>query len=114
MAQADFLPNAIRTPITGVHPSSSTRSAHAELVAVVEGKSPLPVLHHSGIENSAEHRNKLITWLPVHVTGIIDDTARNMPGGLDLRQIEAVFSDVASDLTRTIQHVADEMTGRTS
>jgi hypothetical protein len=95
MAQADFLPNAIRTPITGVHPSSSTRSAHAELVAVVEGQSPLPVLHHSGIENSAEHRNKLITSLPVHVTGIIDDTARNMddtcPAGSTFAKLRRSF-----------------------
>ena len=113
MAQADFLPNAIRTPITGVHASSSTRSAHAELVAVVEGQSPPPVLHHSGIENRAERRNKVITRLPVHVTGIIDDTARNVPCGLDLRQIEAVFSDVASGVARKHSPRRYGMEGRT-
>jgi hypothetical protein len=100
MAQADCLPNAIRAPTTGVHPSSSTRS----------GQPPLPILLDSGIEDPAGHRNKVITRLPVHVTGIID--TRNAPSGLDLRQIEAVFSDVASDVTRTIQHVADGMAGR--
>ena|SRR5271165_2933899 len=114
MAQADCLPNAIRAPTTGVHPSSSPRSAHAELLVVVEGQPPLPILLDSDIEDPAEHRNRVITRFPVHVTGIIDDTMRNMPSGLDLRQIEAVFSDVASDLTRTIQHVADGMAGRSS
>jgi hypothetical protein len=73
MAQADFLPNAIRAPTTGVHPSSSTRAAPAELVAFVEGQPPLPILLDSDIEHRADRWNKVITRLPVHVTHQVAD-----------------------------------------
>jgi len=38
--------------------------------------------------------------------------ARNVPGGLDLRHIGAVLSDLASDVTGSIRHAADGMVGR--
>jgi predicted phage-related endonuclease len=42
---------------------------------------------------------------------ILDDTAQNVPGGLDLPDTEAVLADLASDVTGTIQLAADEMAG---
>jgi hypothetical protein len=43
---------------------------------------------------------------------ILDDTAQNVPGGLDLRDVEAVLADLASDVTGTIQYAADRLAGR--
>jgi hypothetical protein len=47
------------------------------------------------------------------LTAVLDETVQNVQGGLDLRNIEAVLSDLASDLTGApIQHAADDMAGR--
>jgi hypothetical protein len=48
----------------------------------------------------------------VYLTVILDDTAQNVPGSLDLRDAEAVLADLASDLTCAIQRAADDMAGR--
>jgi hypothetical protein len=115
MAQAGYLRSATCTPTTGAYPNSSTSSippAHAEFVAAV-GRFPLPILPDSDVADRPEHLKKMITRVSGYVTGIIDD-ARNVPGGLDLRQIKTILSGVASDLTRIIQPVADGMAGRTS
>ena len=48
----------------------------------------------------------------VYVTVILDDTAQNVPGSLDLPNIETVLADLASDVTGAIQQVADDMAGR--
>ena len=50
--------------------------------------------------------------MSVYVTAILDDTAQNVPGGLDLRQIDALLSDLASDVTGTLQRAADAMAER--
>jgi hypothetical protein len=43
------------------------------------------------------------------VAVIIDDTAQNVPGRLDLPDIEAILADLASDVTGAIQHAAEGM-----
>ena len=48
----------------------------------------------------------------VYVTAILDDTAQKVPGGLDFRSIDALLSDLASDVTGRLQRAADAMTGR--
>ena len=48
----------------------------------------------------------------VYVTVILDDTAQNVAGGLDLPDTEAVLADLASDVTGAIQRAADDMAGR--
>jgi hypothetical protein len=48
----------------------------------------------------------------VYVTVILDDTAQNIPGSLDLRDVEAILADLAADVTGAIQHAADDMAGR--
>jgi len=50
--------------------------------------------------------------LSAYVTVILDDTAQNVPGRLDLRDAEGVLADLVSDMTGTIQHAADDMAGR--
>jgi hypothetical protein len=46
------------------------------------------------------------------VTVILDETAQNVPGGLDLRDAEALLADLASDLTGAIQNAAEDVAGR--
>jgi hypothetical protein len=50
--------------------------------------------------------------LSAYVTVILDDTAQNVPGRLDLRDAEGVLADLVSDMTGAIQHAADDMAGR--
>jgi hypothetical protein len=49
--------------------------------------------------------------LSAYLTVILDDTAQNVPGRLDLRDAEAVLADLASDVTGIIQRAADCMAG---
>jgi hypothetical protein len=53
----------------------------------------------------------VLSALSVYLAVILDDTAQNVPGGLDLRDAEGILADLASDLTGTIQHAADGMAG---
>ena len=55
---------------------------------------------------------KVLGLLSTYVAVILDDTAQNVPGGFDLRDAEAILTDLASDLTGTIQHAADGLAGR--
>jgi hypothetical protein len=64
------------------------------------------------LEDRADHLNTVFSALSVYVTVILDDTAQNVPGRLDLRDAEGVLADLASDVTGAIQHAADDMAGR--
>ena len=118
MAQADYVSNAVRPLITGAATKPSTnpvRMAHAKFVATVAGESPWPLPldpDASDLEDRADHLKKVLNALSVYVTAILDDTAQNVPGGIDLRYIDALLSDLASDVTGTIQRAADAMVGR--
>jgi hypothetical protein len=119
MAQAEYVSNAIRALVTGASkdPSTTTpvRVAHAEFVATLAGHPPRPIpVDADGIdlEDRADHLDKVLSALSVYLTLILDDTAQNVPGGLDLPPIEAVLADLAADLTGAIQHAADGMAGR--
>ena len=119
MAQAKYVLNAIRRPITGASEDLSTttrvRVAHAVFVAAVAGHPPRPIPLEADaidLEDRADHLNQVLSALSVYVAVILDDTAQNVPGRLDLRDAEGVLSDLASDVTGAIQHAADDMAGR--
>jgi hypothetical protein len=118
MAQADYVSNAIRALITGASAKPSTnpvRAAHAEFAAALAGHPPWPLPLYADatdLEDRADHLKKVLDALSVYVTAILDDTAQNVPGGLDLHSIDALLSDLASDVTGTIQRAADAMSGR--
>jgi hypothetical protein len=118
MAQADYVPNAIRALITGASAKLSAnpvRAARVELVAVLAGHPPWPIpidADATGLEDRADHLKKVLDALSVYVAAILDDTAQNVPGGLDLRSIDALLADLASDVAGTIRRAADAMAGR--
>ena len=115
MAQADHVSNAIRALITGANAKPSTnpvRAAHADFVTAMAGNPPWPIplfADASDLEDRADHLKTVLAALTVYVTAILDDTAQNVPGGLDLRQIDALLSDLTSDVTGTIQRAAGAM-----
>ena len=66
----------------------------------------------SDLEDRADHLKKVLSALSVYVTAILDDTAQNDSGGLDLRQIAALLTEPESDVTGTLRHAAEGMAGR--
>jgi hypothetical protein len=118
MAQADYVTNAIRVLITNARAKASTnavRAAYAEFVAALAGHPPrsIPIDADAiDVEDRADHLNKVLSALSAYVTVILDDTAQNAPGGLNFRHIEAALSDLASDVTGTIQRAADNLAWR--
>ena len=118
MAQADYVINSIRALTIGARAKPSAnpvRAAHAEFVAAVAEHPPWPIPLYADatdLEDRADHLKKVLNALSVYVTAILDDTAQNVLGGLDLRQVDALLSDLTSDVTGTIQRAADAMAGR--
>ena len=85
------------------------RAAHAKFVAAIAGRLPRAIpldVDAADLEDRADHFNKVLNALSIYVTTILDDTAQNVPGGLDLHQFDAVLSDLASDVTGTIRLAA--------
>jgi hypothetical protein len=113
MAQADYVTSAIRAPITGAgaKPSANSLQApYAELLAALAGHppSPIPVYADANdLKDRADHLNKVLDALSAYLTAILTDTAQNVPGGLDLRQIDALLSDLTSDMSGTLQHAIE-------
>jgi hypothetical protein len=93
-------------------PSSPVCAAHSEFVAAMAGHPPRPIPLDADaidLEDRADHLSKVLSALSVYVAVILDDTAQNVPGRLDLPDIEAILADLASDVTGTIQHAAEDM-----
>ena len=118
MAQADYVTNAIRVLITGARANPSTnvaRTAYAEFIADLSGHPPrsMPLNPEAvDLEDRVDHLNRLLTALSAYLTAILDDTAQNVPGGLDLCQIDALLFDLASDAIGTLQRAVEGVAGR--
>jgi hypothetical protein len=100
----------------GAKPSASpVHAAHVALVDALAGHPPRPIPVDADaidLEDRADHLTQVFSALSAYVAVILDDTAQNVPGGLDLRDAEGILDDLASDLTGTIQLAADHMAGR--
>ncbi len=89
--------------------------AHAEFVAALAGHPPRTIPLDADaidLEDRAEHLDNVLRVLSVYLTVILDDTAQNVHGRLDLRDAEGVLTDLASDVTGAIQRAADDIAGR--
>jgi hypothetical protein len=89
--------------------------AHAEFIGALAGHPPRPIPIDADaidLEDRADHVGGVFSALSAYLAVILDDTAQNVPGGLDLRDVEGLLADLASDVTGTIQHAADDMAGR--
>jgi hypothetical protein len=108
-AEPEGLPG--RPPPSGAS-VSSVGAAHADFVAALTGHPPrtIPVDADAiDLEDRADHLGTVFSALSVYVAVIIDDTAQNASGRLDLPDTEAILADLASDVTGIIQHAAEGM-----
>jgi hypothetical protein len=116
MAQADYLTNAIRAFITGASAKPSTnpiRAAYANFIACLVPPRPIPLDPHAvDLEDRLDHLEKVFTALSAYLIAILSGTAENVPGGLDLRQVDSLLSDLASDMIGTLQHAVERMAWR--
>ena len=90
--------------------ASPVCTAHAEFVAALAGHPPQTIpLDADAIDlgDRADHLAKVFGAFSVYVTVILDDTAQNVPGSLDLRDAEGLLADLASDVTGAAQHAAE-------
>ena len=118
MAQADHVPSPIRGPSirrTGRPSTSPIQAAHAEFIGDLTGR-PLranPVDPDPyALKDRAEHVKGLFTAISGYLEAVLDDTAQNIPGGIDRRQIDALLSDLTSEVNGTLQKAADDLAGR--
>jgi hypothetical protein len=96
-------------------PPSAVCAAHAEFVAALAGAPPrtIPIDADAiDLEDRADHLSKVLSALSVYLAVILDDTAQNVPGRLDLPDVEAHLADLAGDVVGTIEHAADDMPWR--
>jgi hypothetical protein len=90
-------------------------AAHAEFVASLTRHPPRPITIYADaidLEDRSYHLSRVLSAVSVYVTAIVDDTAQNAPGNIELCDIEAILSDLASDLTGAIRRAGDDMAGR--
>ncbi len=88
---------------------------HTDFVAALAGQPPRtsPIEADAlGLEGRGDHFGKVLSALSAYVAVVLDDTAQSAPGGLELPDVEAVLSDLASDVTGAIQHAADGVARR--
>ena len=122
MAQAELVSIAGRARFTGAKRNPSTvpvsgpvQTAYADFLAVLAGHPPrsIPIIADSiDLQDRADHLNNAFGGLAAYLTVLLDDTAQNTPGRLDLCDAEAILADLASDLSGAIQRAAEEMAGR--
>jgi hypothetical protein len=92
MAKAERVSSAIAALRIGAGATPSTkpiRAAYAELAGLAKHP-PRPIAlnpHGVNLEDRADHLNKVLNAPWAYHTTILDDTAQNFPGGLDLEQI---------------------------
>ena len=99
----------------GERPSASpVRAAHAEFVAALAGHPPWTIPLEADaidLEDRADHLSKVFGALSVYLAVILDDTAQNVPGRLDLPDVEAHLADLAADVAGIIERAAEDMRG---
>ena len=118
MAKAEYVTSASRVPITGAGRKPSTKPGQAAFVELVTAPAvhpprAIPIYADTvDLENRADHLNKVLAELSSYLSAVLVDTALSVPGGLDLRQIDALFSDLASEVRATIQRAVEGVAGR--
>jgi uncharacterized protein with PhoU and TrkA domain len=89
-------------------------TAHSEFVAALDGHPPRPIPLDADavdLEDRADHLSKVFGTLSVYLAVILDDTAQNVPGRLDLPDVEAHLADLAADVAGLIERAAEDMRG---
>jgi hypothetical protein len=97
----------------GAKPSASpVLSAHSLFVTALSWHPPRAIPLDADaldLEDRADHLGDVFSAFSVYIAVILDDTAQNVPGTLDLPHVEAILADLAADVTGAIQHAAEGM-----
>jgi hypothetical protein len=119
MAQAELVSISRRPRFTDAPINSSTppigcplTAGYADFLAALAKHPPRPIpldADSIDLQDRAEHLSALFGGLATYLGVVLDDTAQNVPGGLDLADAEAILADLASDLSGAIQNAADQM-----
>jgi hypothetical protein len=118
MAQADYVSSAVRAPSTGASAKPSTnpvRAAHAEFVTVLAGHPPCPIplfAKSNDLEHRAHHLRTVLNAVSAYVIAILDDTAQNVPGGIDCRFVKALLSGLTTEVAGIAKNAAEDLAGR--
>jgi hypothetical protein len=89
------------------HPSHD-----AEFLAAASGQAPRPLPINASdldIEDRADHLNRVLEATSIYSAAVLSDLAQSVPGGLDLRQIDALLTDLASEVRGTFQHAIERI-----
>jgi hypothetical protein len=108
MAQATGVNSPIRAlaKVAETRPPKNICGAHAEFVALLARIRPRPIPvspNPADLEERADHLSKVFAAVSFYLTAILQDTAQNVPGGFDLRYINALRSDLESEVSGTLQ-----------
>jgi hypothetical protein len=115
MAQAEHVTTAIPVPITGGTSAPSTdtiRVAHVRFASAFAGHRPVPIPlipRPVDLEDRADHARKVLEAFSDYLISLLEDTAENVPGGLEIQYIKAALSDLSSDVLGTIQQAANDL-----
>jgi hypothetical protein len=102
-------------PKSTTHVGRPMAVAYTEFLDGLARCPPRPILIEADsidLQDRADHLSAVFGGLTAYLAVVLDDTAQNAPGGLDLTDAEAILADLASDLTGAILNAADEMAGR--
>jgi hypothetical protein len=75
-------------------PVNPVRAAHAEFVIALAAHPPsrIPLFPDAAdLEDRADHLKLVLKALTAYLAALLDDAAQNIPGGLDLGQIDALL-----------------------
>jgi hypothetical protein len=118
MAQAEHVPSAIRAPITGASAQPSTSpigGTQPRLITCLLGHllRSIPVNYHDlDFEQHTDHLCPAVQALTVYKSAILEDTAKNARGDLELCQVIALLVDLRSELSGVFQHSGRDLVGR--
>ncbi len=105
-------PNPVCDRANGKPFRSPALAAHGAFVAALVEHPPHTIPLDADaldLEDRADHLGRVLAAFSVYLAVILDDTAQNVPGTLDLPHVEAVLGDLAADVTGAIQHAAEDM-----
>jgi hypothetical protein len=120
MAQANYVPSPDCAPITDATVRPSTNpilSAYGGLLdwLAAQPPSPIPInAQAADLESRRADLDELLSRTSVYVRVLLEDAAQNVPRDIDLRQIEALLADLASEVAGTLRVAAHALPGRLS
>jgi len=98
-----------RPPVGAGGPVSA---AHSAMVVSLAGccPRPMPVFARMwDVEDRLEHLRGVLDALSGYLGAVLDDVGQNVPGGLDLRFIEALLCDLKSEVSGTLRQAAESL-----